>query len=37
MHKLGVSIYPDKSNIEKIKMLSLARKFGFEGFTNLCL
>ncbi|NMB08474.1 MAG: DUF871 domain-containing protein, partial [Tissierellia bacterium] len=31
MHKLGVSIYPDKSNIEEDKKyLSLARKFGFE-------
>ena len=37
MHKLGVSIYPDKSNIEEDKKyLSLARKFGFERvFTNL--
>ena len=37
MHKLGISIYPDKSNIEEDKKyLDLAKKFGFERvFTNL--
>lgn len=37
MRKLGVSIYPDKSNIEEDKKyLSLAKGFGFERvFTNL--
>ncbi len=37
MHKLGVSIYPDKSNIEEDKRyLELVNKYGFERvFTNL--
>ena len=37
MHKLGVSIYPDRSNIEEDKRyLSLANKYGFSRvFTNL--
>lgn len=37
MHKLGISIYPDRSSIEKDKeYLDLASKYGFKRiFTNL--